>query len=222
MRRPIRLRKAGLKFARLTAPTPAISEAISFLDPIGTRVVLHAGMKPAAKRDQQAIGPLKLGHIAFFAPSAKDMADFYCKVLGFRVSDWMEDFFVFLRCGPDHHTVNFINGSAARMHHIAFELKDWAHVQSACEHLGRRNIKLLWGPGRHGIGHNVFTYHRNADNQTVECFTELDLMLDEELGCFEPRPWHKDNPQVPKVWNRADAQLTWGMPPSAEYMQGRD
>ena len=33
---------------------------------------------------------------------------FYTDVLGFRVSDWRDETFAFLRCGPDHHTVNFV------------------------------------------------------------------------------------------------------------------
>jgi len=27
------------------------------------------------------------------------------------------------------------------MHHIAFELKDWAHVEAACDHLSRNDIR---------------------------------------------------------------------------------
>ena len=38
----------------------------------------------------------------------KHVTKFYCDVLGFRVSDWMGDFFSFLRCGPDHHTINLM------------------------------------------------------------------------------------------------------------------
>jgi hypothetical protein len=61
-------------------------------------------------------------------------------------SDWIEDGFVFVRCGPDHHTINFVRGKRTIMHHIAFELKDAAQIVSACDFLGRRNIKLTWGP----------------------------------------------------------------------------
>ena len=56
----------------------------------------------------------------------------------------------------------------------------------------------MWGPVRHGPGHNVATYHRNPEEQTIELFIELDLMKDEELGYFDPRPWHRDTPQRPK------------------------
>jgi len=34
--------------------------------------------------------------------------------------------------------------------------------------------------------------------QIVELFTELDKMLDETLGHFDARPWHRDRPQVPR------------------------
>ena len=40
-------------------------------------------------------------------------------------------------------------------------------------------------------------------------------MLDERLGYFEPRPWHEDNPQRPKVWNPDDYRTAniWGIDP---------
>src|SRR5262249_13574258 len=49
-------------------------------------------------------GPLKLGHIAFHVPDVAATAKFYEQVMGFKVSDWIEDWFVFMRCNPDHHT----------------------------------------------------------------------------------------------------------------------
>ena len=80
---------------------------------------------------------------------------------------------------------------------------------------------LIWGPGRHGPGHNVFTYHRNPDDQIVELFTELDKMLDENLGYFDPRPWHRDRPQKPKVWRGLPRDI-WGTPPTREYIRQRE
>ena len=130
----------------------------------------------------------------------KATCDFYARVLGFRVSDWIGDFFVFIRCNADHHTLNFIRGKNEKMHHMAFELKDVVHLQSACDLLGQRKHPILWGPLRHGPGHNMAIHHRNPDDQVIELYCELDQMLDEELGYFVPRPWHHDTPQRPKVW----------------------
>jgi catechol 2,3-dioxygenase-like lactoylglutathione lyase family enzyme len=215
------LEAEGVRCKPRNDATPGVPQMLAFEDPKGTLIEVFAGQKPIAKNQQVAgIGPLKLGHLAFSVPEPKDFADYYARVLGFRVSDWIQDWFVFMRCGPDHHTINFVRGKRTHMHHIAFELKDWAQIQAACDFLGGKNINLIWGPGRHGPGHNVYTYHRNPDDQIIEMFTELDKMLDEELGYFEPRPWHRDRPQKPKVWDQA--RDIWGTPPTPEYMRQRE
>jgi catechol 2,3-dioxygenase-like lactoylglutathione lyase family enzyme len=160
--------------------------------------------------------PHKLGHVAFFTKDVKHATKFYCDVLGFRESDWMGDFFSFLRCGPDHHTINLMQADEDRHFHTAFELRDWAHLQTACDYLSLNGYKLLWGPGRHGIGHNLFAYHRAPNGLITEFFAELDRM-NEELGYFEPRPWHRDHPRRPKVWKPdPSASNLWGIGPSEE------
>jgi catechol 2,3-dioxygenase-like lactoylglutathione lyase family enzyme len=210
----------GVKSERRSNPAPSIKEFVSFDDPKGTGIDVFTDYE-AARQEFQANGivPQKLGHIAFTTTQIQQLVEFYTKVLGFRVSDWMGDFFVFMRCGPDHHTVNFVQAKGTKMHHIAFELRDWAHVETACDHLSRNDIRLVWGPGRHGIGHNIFTYHRNPDGQITELFTELDQMHDEDLGYFEPRPWHRDKPQRPKVWTPGPGAANyWGDPPPPGFL----
>jgi catechol-2,3-dioxygenase len=214
--------REGIVSQRRSGITPGIADALVFSDPIGTAVELYADANTSPRHEPVGISPLKLGHIAFTCHDVKHQTDFYCRVLGFRVSDWMEDHFAFLRCGPDHHTINFATAKSVKLHHVAFGLRDWSHIGNACELLGRKRLPIIWGPGRHGIGHNVFIYHRNPDDQIVECYTDLDMMLDESLGYFDPRPWHHDNPQKPKVWKKADAALTWGPPPAPDYMRGKD
>lgn len=212
----------GLSCQTRNDSVPGVPQLLAFEDPKGTVCELFAAQTPiCAPKPVTGIGPIKLGHLAFVVPEPKPLADFYSRVLGFRVSDWIQDWFVFMRCGPDHHTINFVRGKRTQMHHVAFELKDWAQVQSACDFLGSKNISIIWGPGRHGPGHNIYTYHRNPDDQIVEMFTELDKMLDESLGYFEPRAWHRDHPQRPKVWTTHPTDI-WGPPPSTDYMRQRE
>jgi len=45
-------------------------------------------------------------------------------------------------------------------------------------------------------------------------------MLDESLGYFDPRPWHRDRPQKPKVW--ASVRDIWGPPPTPDYLRQRE
>ena len=92
-------------------PSPGIDKALTFADPKGTLIEVFTAAKPFARRPPPSgVGPFKLGHLAFSVDDPKAFADFYGRVLGFRVSDWIEDWFVFMRCGPDHHTVNFVHG----------------------------------------------------------------------------------------------------------------
>jgi hypothetical protein len=44
--------------------------------------------------------------------------------------------------------------------------------------------------------------------------------MNEELGYFEPRPWHRDSPQRPKVWEKdPPAPNLWGIMPGDEMMK---
>lgn len=207
----------GIKVERRKDPEPGIADQVSFADPKGTIMeVFKPGAPSTQKFTNKGIVPHKLGHVAFHVTDVKHVTKFYCDVLGFRESDWMADFFSFLRCGSDHHTINLMNTGSNRHFHTAFELRDWGHLQTACDYLSVNGYKLLWGPGRHGIGHNLFAYHRSPAGFITELFAELDQM-NEELGYFEPRPWHRDRPQRPKVWAKdPSASNLWGILPGEE------
>jgi len=210
----------GVKCEMRSDAVPSIARTLTFDDPAGTKIELFSEWNYLGSHHQVlGAGPLKLGHVARIVDDPKAMVEFYCRVLGFRVSDWIEDYFVFLRCNPDHHTINFIRGSKPSMHHLAFEMKDFAHIQDACELLALRKMPINWGPVRHGPGHNVAIYHRNADDQNVEFYIELDQMKDEDLGYFDPRPWHHDTPQRPKVWDRKSSPNLWGPPPTPDFLR---
>ncbi len=206
------LERAGVKATLVSDIGPFAGKAIQFEDINGTAVRLIAPQRPRGRKSGAAIAPRKIGHVAFKVSNVQATVDFYCEVLGLRVSDWMGDFFAFLRCGPDHHTVNFLAGAQPGLHHIAFEVSGWDHIRSSSDFLARRGVPIIWGPGRHEIGHNIFTYHRNPDTQIIELYTELDQMSSEDLGYFDPRPWHEANPQRPKVWDPSVRSNAWGPP----------
>ena len=219
-----RLQADGLKSEERSDAIPGMPKTLAFTDAKGTTIELFSewkflsGEAPAAG----SVMPNKLGHLAYVTEDPKAIFEFYAKVLGFRLSDWIGDYFVFLRCGADHHTVNFIRGPNSRMHHMAFEVKDTSQLTSACDLLGRKNVEIVWGPVRHGPGHNIAVYHRNPDDQMVELFTDLDRMVDEEGGYFEPKPWHKDRPQKPKVWDPNKQRDMWGLPPGPNWRRGNE
>lgn len=212
------LTKHGVKSERRRGISPGVADAVCFTDPKGTLIEVYAELALAAEDPRPAgFTPLKLGHVAYRCTDVQAIVRFYCDVLGFRVSDWIGDRFAFLRCGVDHHTVNFVVDPVPQLHHIAFEVKDWAEIHRSCDHLAKHGIRLVWGPGRHIVGHNIAAYHRNSDNVRVEFFCEMDQMKDEDLGYFDPRPWHQDRPQRPKEWPRDTLRNYWGFGSDASY-----
>jgi catechol 2,3-dioxygenase-like lactoylglutathione lyase family enzyme len=195
---------------------PGIPKTLVFNDPDGLQIELFSRWdfcKPVEPIRGLAVA--KLGHVALYTPDPERAAKFFGDLLGFRVSDRIEENFVFLRCGPEHHAMNFARGAEARIHHLAFELRDASHMHQACDLLGRNKFQILWGPVRHGPGHNVAVYHHNPDRYLIELYYSMDLMLDEELGYFEPRPWHRDRPQRPKTWVGLPRDV-WGVGPAKE------
>ena len=210
------LASLGIESEVRSDTAPGIPKTLVFNDPDGLQIELFSRWdfcKPVEPIRGLAVA--KLGHVALYTPDPKRAAKFFERVLGFRVSDRIEENFVFLRCGPEHHAMNFARGTEARIHHLAFELRDASHMHQACDLLGRNKFQILWGPVRHGPGHNVAVYHHNPDRYLIELYYSMDLMLDEELGYFEPRPWHRDRPQRPKTWVGLPRDV-WGVGPAKE------
>ena len=217
------LKAHGIASEMRSDEIPGLAQTLVFDDPKGTRIELFAQWRPVAETQMRTpgISPIKLGHVAFEVEDLERTVAFYQNILGFRISDWIDDWFAFLRCNPDHHTVNFVRGTKNRLHHSAYELKDWGEVHSTCDFLGAQGIPIIWGPLRHGPGHNIALYFRDSDDHIIETFTELDQMKDEALGYYEPRPWHRDNPQRPKVWKGRGSGTIWGPPPTPDFQRSR-
>jgi catechol-2,3-dioxygenase len=202
----------GIAYRRATDPEPGIPEAIELTEPVtGIPVVLYEQQADSGA-PANAGRPVKLGHLAGYVDDLTAVRGFYEQVLGFRWSDMVGDFFVFLRCNADHHTINLLQShKRSGLFHVAFEMRDVIHLKDTLDVLAAHQIRLDWGPGRHGPGHNIFTYHRDPDDNIIELFTEIDLIVDERTGEFAPRPWHESSPQVPKVWDPTDeAANKWG------------
>jgi catechol 2,3-dioxygenase-like lactoylglutathione lyase family enzyme len=208
-----RLKEAGYETQRRSDIGPGTPDVL-VLDEPGTGTPLHlmTAQDPSGVGDYPPLRPTKLGHVAAFTPALDPMQSFYQDLLGFRWSDTVGDFFVFLRCNADHHAANFMASTKFQgMHHIAYEMRDPNHLIAMLDHLAKNDYRLHWGPGRHGPGHNLFTYHRDPDGHVIELFTQIDVVHDEAKGYWEPRPWHEEYPMYPKTWQVDLATVNqWG------------
>jgi catechol 2,3-dioxygenase-like lactoylglutathione lyase family enzyme len=202
-------RELGLGATIKTDSQPGMAELVEVVAPGGNVFEFYnATEAPALGFKSTGVAPLRLGHIAVISPEGDKLVKFYQDFLGFWYTDDIQRIATFLTCNRDHHVVNVINGPEARVHHIAFELKESAHHTVAADTLRAAGVKQLWGPARHMAGHNLAGYHHDPDKVMIELYSDMDIFVP-ELGIQEPRPWHEYFPMKPKTWQLTDL-TAWG------------
>ena len=118
-----------------------------FFDPEGRAIELVCEAETREFR-QLAAGeaiPTGLSHVVFHSPNHKDLAKFYEDALGFRLSDWIGEFMVFLRCNPAHHRLAILPGPPA-LNHIAFDVSSVDEVMRGLARMHRAERQAAMGP----------------------------------------------------------------------------
>jgi catechol 2,3-dioxygenase-like lactoylglutathione lyase family enzyme len=177
---------------------PGAPYAIRFCGPEGNRLEICASMQEwVGPENPHVAKPTKLGHVLLHSENPGKTVSFYTDVLGLRISDWVEDFFVFLRCGPDHHTTGLTRGPAPSMHHAGYEVTDIEAIKRSADIAWKNDVKSIWGIGRHGLGHNLFIFYPDPDGNIIEIFAELDQIHDEKN--YKPLVWTDEDKHG--IWN---------------------
>lgn len=167
-------------------------------DPDGFAIELLGGMAQVSPTyGPRAVQPRKLGHITLRVRDCRRSEEFYRDVLGFRVSDWFENAFLWMRCNPDHHGLAFIKADHSALHHLAFHMLDFSDLARQADHLMHHGYRLLYGPGRHGPGNNQFEYFRDTEHNIVEFACDMQQIWDD--ATYEPRVWSANGLWV-NVW----------------------
>jgi catechol 2,3-dioxygenase-like lactoylglutathione lyase family enzyme len=204
------LRKHGVEVFEPPDREPGHGQAIRFHDADRNVLELYAGMNHVtAPLEPREIRVGKFGHITYLVRNLAQSMRFYTDVLGFRLSDQMEDQAAWVRCNQDHHGVAFLVSDVTGVHHYAYELSDWDALRRFCDNLWHNDGVVSWGLGRHGPGHNLFCYIGDQAGNIVELFAELDQIWDEET--YQPLQW-KNELRTLCVWG--------GVPPYPHYMRG--
>ncbi len=90
---------------------------------------------------------------------------------------------------------------------LGFDISDW--LLRDCV-LGRQQTPLLWGPGRHGAGNDLFLRFADSEGVQVELSAELQQYYDRD-STTPPRLWHA----------RPTALNLWGVMPPWKNEEGR-
>jgi catechol-2,3-dioxygenase len=174
---------------------PEMGDTLWFSDPDGNRIEISVTPDDTLVPSPTIVGgrragprPHRLQHIALQTPHLEMMVEFYSEALGFDISDWLLRECAWLRCNNDHHTIMFIRGKMD-IDHMGYSITDGAELLKWADHLSRYQTPVLWGPGRHGAGNDLFLRMADAEGIHIELSAELQQYYDHNVTT-PPRLWH--------------------------------
>lgn len=166
-------------------------------DPDGNEIVFGVA-KPEVTQPDGIAGALQ--HVVFASFDVEAFQTFYGDKLGFTLSDRVlhDDGSLatcFFTSNHEHHTLACFLADRQGIDHHCYEAVEWDCIRDWCDHFARQDTQLVWGPGRHGPGNNLFAFVNDPDGNWVEVSAEL------ETVCGRP----------PKDWPQAERTLNlWG------------
>ncbi len=188
-----RVKKEGIEVIKLQ-PDLFQNDAISIVDQDGHNISFGLS-KPNMNAESVLNGPLQ--HLTFSTLNVEKFVDFYVGKLGFCISDRVLHSngnlaTCFVRSNHEHHTVACFKSDRIGVDHHSYEAGEWNVIRDWCDHFASMNIELMWGPGRHGPGNNLFVFVEDPDGNWIEISAELEVIHD--------RP-SKDWPQEERTLN---------------------
>ncbi len=117
-------------------------------------------------------GEQGLGHIVMAAPEIAAVRDFYCDLLGFRLSDRIAMGPVeleFYHCNPRHHTLALLPAPLPkRIHHVMLEVMNFDDVGFALDRCQAAGVPLSTSLGKHTNDQMVSFYVKSPSGFDIE------------------------------------------------------
>ena len=180
--------RAGYRIVSEQPIEDHIEQGFAFVGPEGYTWQVYTPVRWYDRRAGE-FGPDRYGHINIRALDSVAMTKFLIDTFEMRVSDRIgHDAAFFLRCSTEHHAVAVAKSDRTALHHHA-----WLG-----DRLARRGRRLLWGPLRHGAGHNIAAYYVEPNGTVVELYTDMEHIYDDSR---EPIVWSDDDSYWINQWD---------------------
>ena len=132
--------------------------------------------------------PVKFEHASVKVRNLGAFERFLKDALRFEFSDRMGPLASWWHCDPDHHGMALVRAPKNELAHYAYQYNDLNELGRVADRLkALRNRQLIWGPVRHGPGHNQSMYLHDNDGALIELSSDLALMP--PAGDYQPRSW---------------------------------
>lgn len=189
------------------------ARAVTIVAPGGAVFEIHSPIARNQPASHNGAGarPRRIEHINAFSPDTAAFGDFCARTLGMKLSDHTaDDGFRWYRAADGYHHTIAMGPGASALHHYAFDLHCMEDLMRVADNLALKQRALVWGPGRHGAGSNIFTYYADPHGCLVENSIEM-ARIDCE-ATYEPRSWDISEGLNGRWINQ------WGTPPTPGFL----
>lgn len=168
-------------------------------------VVVDVPMASLVAEPQVTPGPIAFDHAVVRAADVGAGFEFASRVMGLKESARIvapDEIPVlgFFRAHTLFHCYAVARSHHDGLHHVQFTLKNPPAVHAAFEQMRQRGkVDIIWGPLRHGAGHNIVFYFHDYTGNIFEYSAEEEIILND--ATYVPRAWPVTDPRAGDEWN---------------------
>ena len=211
----MRLRHEGLKILSEHPSLGCIDRSVTFATSEGHIIEVHTAMPndQTVRHAGPGVHPRRIDHVNLSAADPMKLHGELSRTLGLKLSERTGGCeLMWLRAADGrHHTVGIAKGRPG-IHHFCWELGQFGDYMRLGDILDTLDRVIVWGPGRHGAGDNIFAYYIDPAGFLVECSSEMEV-IDDSNG-FEPRVT-----DVPPDLSNIKVVNRWGTAPPLQWIE---
>lgn len=158
-----------------------------FTDPTGNRIEMLVRPYEANRPyyGPRPTGITGFGHIGLNTTDPARDQDFWMQHFNARVSDWIGPV-PLMRVKTVHHQFALFPSSGPGIQHINHQVERIDDLLIAAYYLQERDVRIVFGPGRHATSGGYFLYFEGHDGVTFE-YSTSDRMIIEDDENYRPR-----------------------------------
>lgn len=157
-------------------------------DPSGNLIELVARPAASGRRwfPTRDCGITHFSHVGLHTRDAPRDEAFWVANLGAKVSDWIGDA-ALIRINEIHHNVALFPSTRSGIQHVNFQVETQDDIMRSFYFLQQRNVKIVFGPGRHPTSGARFLYFQGPDDIIYEYSTGVRTITAEDEKTYVPR-----------------------------------
>lgn len=188
------LEAAGVEVRRGTPEDAArrrVTDFLNFSDPTGNSIDLvlrpyHSGTRYFPSRDA---GIQEFSHVGLKTTDAPRDEAFWTAHFNIRANDWIGDA-ALMSFDKVHHRLALFPASESGVQHINFQVESVDDIMRSHYFLTERQVRIVFGPGRHPTSGARFLYFEGPDEMVYEYSHGVRLIDDPD---YRPRQFPFDD-----------------------------